>query len=58
MVGGAADLASGVLELLDPGVGEAASAAARKLAAEAFSMDAVLDTLLGVYARCYAGTQA
>ncbi|WP_371790059.1 glycosyltransferase [Streptomyces sp. NBC_01471] len=58
VVGGAADLASGVLELLDPGAGEAASAAARKLAAEAFSMDAVLDTLLGVYARCYAGTQA
>ncbi|WP_406152905.1 glycosyltransferase [Streptomyces sp. NBC_01023] len=58
VVGGAAELASGVLELLDPAANEAASAAARKLAAEAFSMDAVLDTLIGVYEGCYAGTQA
>ncbi|WP_405774840.1 glycosyltransferase [Streptomyces sp. NBC_00859] len=58
VVDGAAGLAGAVLELLDPAAGAEASAAARKLAAEAFSMDAVLDTLLGVYERCYAGTQA
>ncbi|WP_328379488.1 glycosyltransferase [Streptomyces sp. NBC_00440] len=55
VVGGAAELAAGVLELLDPGANEAASAAARKLAAEAFSMDAVLDTLIGVYEGCASG---
>ncbi|WP_327294066.1 MULTISPECIES: glycosyltransferase [unclassified Streptomyces] len=58
VVAGAAELAAGVLELLDPGANGAASAAARKLAAEAFSMDAVLDILIGVYEGCYAGTQA
>ncbi|MFD3944763.1 glycosyltransferase [Streptomyces sp. NPDC058579] len=47
----AAGLAPAVRELLEPGENDAASAAARKLAAEAFSMDAVLDTLLGVYER-------
>ncbi|MFF9012850.1 glycosyltransferase [Streptomyces sp. NPDC014870] len=47
----AAGLAPAVRELLEPGAHSAASAAARKLAAEAFSMDAVLDTLLGVYDR-------
>ncbi|MDT9690049.1 glycosyltransferase [Streptomyces sp. P9(2023)] len=50
----AAGLAPAVCALLEPGANETASAAARKLAAEAFSMDAVLDTLLGVYGRATA----
>ncbi|WP_250303047.1 glycosyltransferase [Streptomyces sp. A 4/2] len=58
VVDGAAGLAPAVRELLDPAVNEKASAAARKLAAEAFSMEAVLDTLLAVYGTCYAGNQA
>ncbi|MFF5932619.1 glycosyltransferase [Streptomyces sp. NPDC012508] len=49
VVADASGLAPAVCALLDPGANDAASAAARKLAAEAFSMDAVLDTLLGVY---------
>ncbi|MET3983476.1 glycosyltransferase [Streptomyces sp. PvR034] len=44
-------VAEAVLELLDPGVNGAASLAARKLAAESFSMAGVLDTLLSVYTR-------
>ncbi|MEV7420239.1 glycosyltransferase [Streptomyces sp. NPDC089919] len=44
-------VAAAVLELLDEDVNRAASAAARKLAAESYSMDAVLDTLLSVYGR-------
>ncbi|MFF5444916.1 glycosyltransferase [Streptomyces sp. NPDC012888] len=46
---GAAGVASAVVSLLDPAVNAAASAAARELAAESFSMPAVLDTLLSVY---------
>ncbi|MBT2403954.1 MULTISPECIES: glycosyltransferase [unclassified Streptomyces] len=46
---GPAGVASAVLALLDPAANESASAAARKLAAESFSMEAVLDTLLPVY---------
>ncbi|MER5929995.1 glycosyltransferase [Streptomyces sp. NPDC002054] len=42
-------VAAAVLELLAPEANRAASLAARKLAADAFSMDAVLDTLLSVY---------
>ncbi|MEV8530911.1 glycosyltransferase [Streptomyces sp. NPDC051211] len=42
-------VASAVLGLLDPAANRAASVAARTLAADAFSMDAVLDTLLSVY---------
>ncbi|NDZ78078.1 glycosyltransferase [Streptomyces sp. SID10853] len=52
VVDGAPELAGAVLELLDPATAGAASTAARKLAAESFSMDAVLDTLLGVYEKC------
>ncbi|WP_330332730.1 glycosyltransferase [Streptomyces sp. NBC_00536] len=44
-------VASAVLDLLDPVANGAASLAARALAAEAFSMDSVLDTVLSVYAR-------
>ncbi|MEV6794574.1 glycosyltransferase [Streptomyces sp. NPDC051320] len=58
VVADASGIAPAVRELLDPVVNERASVAARKLATEAFSMDAVLDTLLAVYDRCYAGTQA
>lgn len=57
----AAGLARAVRALLDPAANAAASAAARELAAKAFSMDAVLDTLLGVYdtvRRGQAGSQA
>lgn len=46
---GPAGVASAVLSLLDPAANAAASAAARALAAESFSMDAVLDALLPVY---------
>ncbi|MEU3771658.1 glycosyltransferase [Streptomyces sp. NPDC032472] len=46
---GAAGVAAAVLELLDPKANAAASEAARALAAQSFSMDAVLDTLLPVY---------
>lgn len=46
---GPAGVAAAVLELLEPPANETASLAARKLAAESFSMDAVLDTLLPVY---------
>ncbi|MCB5177896.1 glycosyltransferase [Streptomyces antimicrobicus] len=42
-------VAEAVLELLDEDANRAASAAARKLAAEAYSMDAVVDALLEVY---------
>jgi glycosyltransferase involved in cell wall biosynthesis len=42
-------VADAVLELLDPTANDTASVAARELAAKSFSMDAVLDTLLGVY---------
>lgn len=45
----AAGLAPAVSALLDPAANDSASVAARKLATEAFSMEAVLDTLLGVY---------
>ncbi|WP_189743229.1 glycosyltransferase [Streptomyces nojiriensis] len=46
---GPAGLATAVLNLLDPAANHEASLSARKLAAESFSMDAVLDTLLPVY---------
>ncbi|MEU3911995.1 glycosyltransferase [Streptomyces sp. NPDC029721] len=42
-------VAEAVLALLDPAENAAASKAARELAAGSFSMDAVLDALLGVY---------
>ncbi|MGW0393601.1 glycosyltransferase [Streptomyces sp. NPDC003042] len=42
-------VADAVLALLDPAANDAASTAARKLAAASFSMNAVLDTLLPVY---------
>jgi glycosyltransferase involved in cell wall biosynthesis len=38
-----------VLELLDPAANAEASRAARQLIADRFSIDAVVDTLLGVY---------
>ncbi|WP_137992095.1 glycosyltransferase [Streptomyces vilmorinianum] len=47
----AAGIAPAVRALLEPGANDTASVAARKLAAEAFSMETVLDTLLGVYER-------
>ncbi|MFD8981487.1 hypothetical protein [Streptomyces sp. NPDC059564] len=46
---GPAAVAEAVLTLLDPATNTAASTAARELAAKSFSMDAVLDTLLGIY---------
>ncbi|MEV6571259.1 glycosyltransferase [Streptomyces sp. NPDC051577] len=46
---GPAGVADAVLALLDPAANAPASVAARKLATESFSMDAVLDTLLPVY---------
>ncbi|MFD9374496.1 glycosyltransferase [Streptomyces sp. NPDC059999] len=46
---GPAGVAEAILALLDPAANAAASVAARKLATESFSMDAVLDTLLPVY---------
>lgn len=46
---GPAGVSAAVLDLLDPAANHKASHAARKLAAESFSMDAVLDTLLPVY---------
>ncbi|MEU9143160.1 glycosyltransferase [Streptomyces sp. NPDC048349] len=52
---GPAGVAAAVLALLDPAAGAAASSAARTLAAESFSMDAVLDTLLPVYAQAVRG---
>ncbi|MFF7177607.1 glycosyltransferase [Streptomyces sp. NPDC008121] len=55
VVADAAGLAPAVHALLDPRENDEASAAARKLAAEAFSMDAVVDTLLDVYERARAG---
>ncbi|GHH86144.1 glycosyl transferase family 1 [Streptomyces sulfonofaciens] len=51
VVADADGIAGAVLDLLDPDTRRAASAAARALSAEAFSMDAVLDTLLGEYER-------
>lgn len=46
---GPAGVAEAILALLDPAANAAASVAARELATESFSMDAVLDTLLPVY---------
>ncbi|WP_392898755.1 glycosyltransferase [Streptomyces sp. LN699] len=46
---GPAGVAEAILALLNPAANAAASVAARKLATESFSMDAVLDTLLPVY---------
>ncbi|WKD37197.1 glycosyltransferase [Streptomyces xanthophaeus] len=46
---GPAGVATAVLDLLDPAANHEASLSARKLAAESFSMDAVLDALLPVY---------
>ncbi|MDK9494591.1 glycosyltransferase [Streptomyces katrae] len=46
---GPGPVAEAVLALLAPAANAGASAAARELAAGSFSMDAVLDTLLGVY---------
>lgn len=50
VVTGAGGLAAAVRDLLDPATHRAASRAALELAADSFSMDSVLDTLLGVYA--------
>ncbi|WP_240139371.1 glycosyltransferase [Streptomyces sp. MUM 178J] len=58
VVDDAAGLAPAVLELLEPAAGEAAGEAARKLAVDAFSMDAVVDTLIGVYDRAQARAAA
>lgn len=46
---GPAGVSAAVLSLLAPAANQAASLAARELAAGSFSMDAVLDTLLPVY---------
>ncbi|MER7464802.1 glycosyltransferase [Streptomyces sp. NPDC097981] len=46
---GPAAVAAAVLALLDPQANASASRAARRLTAESFSMEAVLDTLLPVY---------
>lgn len=46
---GPTGVSAAVLELLDPAANREASLSARELAAESFSMDAVLDTLLPVY---------
>ncbi|MFF3083685.1 glycosyltransferase [Streptomyces nojiriensis] len=46
---GPAGVATAVLDLLDPAANHKASRSARKLAAESFSMDAVLDILLPIY---------
>ncbi|MCC0095839.1 glycosyltransferase [Streptomyces flavotricini] len=46
---GAADVAQAVLSLLDPTENAAAGASARRLAADSFSMEAVLGTLLPIY---------
>ncbi|MCX5404506.1 glycosyltransferase [Streptomyces sp. NBC_00335] len=46
---GPAGVAEAILSLLDPAGNATASKAARELASSAFSMDAVLDTLLPVY---------
>ncbi len=54
VVAGADGIAAAVLDLLEPAARRAASQAARTLTAEAFSMDAVLDTLLEVYERASA----
>ncbi|WP_255953785.1 glycosyltransferase [Streptomyces odontomachi] len=51
VVAGPDEIAPAVLALLDPATRGAASAAARHLTAEAFSMDAVVDTLLAAYAQ-------
>lgn len=51
VVAGADTLAAAVLDLLDPAARRTASAAGRALTAEAFSLRAVLDTLLTVYER-------
>ncbi|MEV6991669.1 glycosyltransferase [Streptomyces sp. NPDC093228] len=58
VVTGPDGIAPAVLDLLEPSVRPSASAAARKLTADAFSMDVVLGTLLDVYERAYAGSQA
>ncbi|MGK5529808.1 glycosyltransferase [Streptomyces sp. URMC 129] len=44
-------VARAVLELLDPEANEAASIAAFELVRKSFTIDSVLDTLLGIYAR-------
>lgn len=54
VVAGPEGIAPAVLELLDAGAAEAASAAAWKLAREAFSIDAVVDGLRSVYSRIQA----
>ncbi|WP_424211695.1 glycosyltransferase [Streptomyces sp. BI20] len=48
---GPGPVAKAMLDLLDPTTNAAASRAARELAADSYSMDAVLDTLLSVYTR-------
>ncbi|WP_405524717.1 glycosyltransferase [Streptomyces canus] len=58
VVTGPEGVAAAVLDLLEPSVRRTASAAARKLTAETFSMDAVLGTLVDFYERVYAGSQA
>ncbi|MFI5977212.1 glycosyltransferase [Streptomyces sp. NPDC051452] len=58
VVGEPRGIAPAVLDLLEPAARRTASAAARGLTAGTFSMDAVLDTLLDVYERAYAGSQA
>ncbi|MFG2307218.1 glycosyltransferase [Streptomyces sp. NPDC048566] len=51
VVAGPEGIAPAVLDLLEPDTRREASAAARNLTAETFSMDAVLGTLLDVYER-------
>jgi glycosyltransferase involved in cell wall biosynthesis len=58
VVTGPDGIAPAVLDLLEPAVRHSASAAARKLTAETFSMDAVLGTLLDVYERARTGGRA
>ncbi|MER5773987.1 glycosyltransferase [Streptomyces sp. NPDC002039] len=54
---GPTGVAEAILALLEPAANAAASVAARKLATESFSMDAVLDTLLPVYEAAAARTR-
>ncbi|GAA2904985.1 glycosyltransferase [Streptomyces mexicanus] len=58
VVTGPDGIAPAVLDLLEPAVRHSASAAARKLTAGTFSMDAVLGTLLDVYEQARTGGRA
>lgn len=54
----AAGLPDAVMDLLEPEAAEKASAAAYALAADAFSIDAVVEDLLGVYRRAVGQTRS